>query len=72
MPAGALVDETTSPPGFDWRAMADELASALEETILRNPNLTPRGWERGHGALQRYEHAAGAVRNASAGVPEVS
>jgi hypothetical protein len=66
------VDETASPPGFDWRALADELASALEETMLRNPNLTARGWERGHGALQRYEQASGAMPSGSAGVSEVA
>ncbi|MDQ1517457.1 MAG: hypothetical protein QOE80_3287 [Actinomycetota bacterium] len=72
MSVEAFVDETTNPAGVDWRAMADELASALEETMLRNPNLTPRGWDRGHGALQRYERASGAMRSGSAGVPEVS
>jgi hypothetical protein len=72
MPVEASVDETTSPAGIDWRAMADELASALQETMLRNPNLTPRGWDRGRGALQRYERASGAMRSGSPGVPEVS
>jgi len=72
MSVAPVVDETTSPPGTDWRAMAGELASALEETMLRNPNLTPRGWERAHGALQAYDDASGATRSGSAGVPEVS
>ena len=72
MSVAPLVDETTSPPGGEWRAMADELAIALEETMLRNPNLTPRGWDRAHGALQRYDAASGALRRGSAGVPEVS
>jgi len=72
MPVGVLVDKTTSPPGVDWRALADELASALEETMLRNPNLTPRGWDRGHRALERYDRVSGATRSGSAGVPEVS
>ena len=72
MQVAVLVDKTTSPPEIDWRALADALASALEETMLRNPNLTPRGWDRGHGALQRYDHASGAMGRGSAAVPEVS
>jgi hypothetical protein len=72
MPVALPVDETTKPAEVDWRTLADELASALEETMLRNPNLTPRGWDRGHGALQRYDRASGAMRRASAAVPDVS
>ena len=72
MPVAVLVDETMSPPEVDWRAMADELASALEETMLRNPTLTPRGWERGHAALEHYDRASSAMRSGSADVPEAS
>jgi hypothetical protein len=54
-----MIEETTSPTEVDWRALAEELASALEETMLRNPNLTPRGWDRGHRALRSYATASG-------------
>ena len=72
MPVALSIDEKTSPPEVDWRALADELASALEETMLRNPNLTSRGWDRGHGALQRYDSASGADAQGSAALPGVS
>jgi len=72
MPVALSSDETTRPPDVDWRAVADELASALGETMLRNPNLTSRGWDRGHGALQRYDSAAGADAQGSAARPDVS
>ena len=42
-----------------WRGVADELASALRATILRNPTVTARDWERAQAALARYEGAGG-------------
>jgi len=42
----------------DWRAVADELAVALRATMLRNPNLTARGWDRASAALEQYDVAA--------------
>ena len=72
MPVELRAEETMSPSEADWRAVTDELASALQETMLRNPNLTARGWERAHAALQRYERAAGGMHNGPAAVPQVS
>ena len=70
MPVALSIDETTRSAEVDWRALADELARALEETMLRNPNLTSRGWDRGHGALQRYDSASGADAQRAA-LPDV-
>jgi hypothetical protein len=42
-----------------WRSVADELASALRATILRNPTVTARDWEQASAALGRYEEAGG-------------
>ena len=42
-----------------WRSVADELASALRATILRNPGVTTRDWDQAQAALGRYERAAG-------------
>jgi hypothetical protein len=42
----------------DWQAVADELAGALRTTMLRNPNLTARDWDRASAALERYDGAA--------------
>jgi hypothetical protein len=54
---------STVPTGApDWRSVADQLAGALEEAMLRNPGLTADGWARAHAALGRYEHSAGADR----------
>jgi hypothetical protein len=56
-----------------WRTVADDLALVLRATMLRNPNLTPRDWDRAHAALERYELAGGErplvtdVREASKG-----
>jgi hypothetical protein len=56
-----------------WRTVADDLALVLRATMLRNPNLTPRDWDRAHAALERYESAGGEmplvtdVREASKG-----
>jgi hypothetical protein len=41
----------------DWQAVARELAGALRTTILRNPNLPARDWDRASAALQRYDGA---------------
>ncbi|HKY77441.1 MAG TPA: hypothetical protein VJS45_14935 [Acidimicrobiia bacterium] len=41
----------------DWRAVADELAGALRTTMLRNPTLTARDWDRASAALDRYAGA---------------
>ena len=42
---------------IDWQAVADELAGALRTTMLRNPNLTTRDWDRASAALERYNGA---------------
>jgi len=54
----------------DWRAVANELAGALRTTMLRNPNLTARDWDRASAALEWYDDAArgvGAARKDAAG-----
>jgi hypothetical protein len=43
---------------IDWQAVADELAGALRTTMLRNPTLAPRDWDRASAALERYDGAA--------------
>jgi hypothetical protein len=43
----------------DWQAVADDLAIVLRTTMLRNPNLAARDWDRAQSALQRYEQAGG-------------
>lgn len=45
--------------GTDWRAVADELAGALQQAMLRNPTLTAGAWDRAYAALGRYEAAKG-------------
>jgi hypothetical protein len=42
-----------------WQGVADQLASALRATILRNPTVTARDWEQAQAALGRYERAGG-------------
>ena len=42
---------------IDWQAVADELAGALRTTMLRNPQLSARDWDRGAAALERYDGA---------------
>jgi hypothetical protein len=42
---------------IDWEAVADELAGALRTTMLRNPSLAARDWDRASAALERYEGA---------------
>ena len=41
----------------DWQAVADELAGALRTTMLRNPSLAARDWDRATAALERYDGA---------------
>ena len=45
----------------DWQAVADELASVLRTTMLRNPNLTALDWDRASAALDRYLGATSGV-----------
>jgi hypothetical protein len=54
-PNGAVVSADVA----DWQAVADELATALRTTMLRNPNLTPVDWGRASAALAQYDAAAG-------------
>ena len=42
---------------IDWQAVADELAGALRTTMLRNPSLAARDWDRASAALERYDGA---------------
>ena len=42
---------------IDWQAVADELAGALRTTMLRNPSLAARDWDRASAALARYDGA---------------
>jgi len=42
---------------IDWQAVADELAGALRTTMLRNPTLAARDWDRASAALERYDGA---------------
>jgi hypothetical protein len=42
---------------IDWQAVADELAGALRTTMLRNPSLAARDWDRASAALERYTGA---------------
>ncbi len=56
MPSGpvaiVMADNT-----IDWQAVADELAGALRTTMLRNPSLAARDWDRASAALERYDGA---------------
>jgi hypothetical protein len=45
--------------GTDWRSVADELATALRQALLRNPSLPAWAWEQGQAALGRYDTATG-------------
>jgi hypothetical protein len=42
---------------IDWQAVADELAGVLRTTMLRNPSLAARDWDRASAALERYDGA---------------
>jgi hypothetical protein len=64
--------DSVSQPEGDWRAVADELAGALQQTMLRNPNLTARGWGLAQAALQRYERTAGGLHSVPAEVREAA
>lgn len=58
----------TSPvavTGTDWRAVADELATALREALVRNPSLPDWAWDRGQAALVRYDNASGNLLTSS-------
>ena len=44
-----------------WQGIADELAAALRTTMLRNPGVNARDWDRAEAALGRYERAGGNV-----------
>ena len=41
----------------EWRAIADQLATALQQALLRNPNLPPAAWDQGQAALARHAEA---------------
>jgi hypothetical protein len=71
MPVEIPDGDTMIIPGGSWRAVADELAGALQDTMLRNPKLTALEWGRAHAALQRYERSAGGKDSAPAEVPAV-
>lgn len=47
----------------DWRSVAEELAAALQTTVLRNPRVTSQDWARAQAALERYERAGGRTPN---------
>ena len=53
-PTATVTTDTT----IDWQAVADELAGALRTTMLRNPTLAARDWDRATAALDRYDGAA--------------
>ena len=52
---------TVAVNGTDWRAVADELATALRQALLRNPSLPAWAWAQGQAALERYDTAAGNI-----------
>ncbi len=49
----------TTATDIDWRAVADELAIALRQAILRNPTLPAWAWEQAQKAIGRYDAAGG-------------
>lgn len=53
-----------------WQSVADELASALRATILRNPTVGARDWDQAQAALGRYERAGGERPTDLPGPPE--
>ena len=44
-----------------WQEIADQLATALRATMLRNPTVSAQDWDRAQAALGRYESAGGEV-----------
>jgi hypothetical protein len=54
---GESVATIMSDDKVDWQAVADELAGSLRTTMLRNPRLAARDWDRASAALERYEGA---------------
>ena len=59
--AGESVPVVLTADVSHWQALADELAGSLRTTMLRNPNLTARDWDRASAALARYDDAARGV-----------
>ncbi len=72
MPVELGPEETVRPSVADWRAVSDDLAGVLQETMLRNPGLSAQGLDRAYAALRRYEGAAGRTHSGSAGVHQAS
>ena len=52
-----LMPTVMTDNSIDWQAVADELAGALRTTMLRNPTLAARDWDRASAALERYDGA---------------
>lgn len=52
---------TVAVNGTDWRSVADDLATALRQALLRNPSLPAWAWAQGQAALERYDTAAGNI-----------
>ena len=50
---------TATITGADWKALAERAGPRLRATILRNPTVTSRDWDRARTALERYETAGG-------------
>lgn len=46
---------TVTATGTEWQAVADDLATALRQALLRNPSLPARAWAQGQAALRRYD-----------------
>jgi hypothetical protein len=55
----AVNPSTVAMTGTEWRGLADELATALRQALLRNPSLPAWAWEQGQTALHRYDNASG-------------
>lgn len=54
-------DTSKVATGADWRTVADELATALRQALLRNPSLPAWAWDQGQAALKRYDDATGKI-----------
>ena len=52
---------TVTATETDWHAVADQLATALRQALLRNPSLPAWAWDQGQAALNRYDTASGNV-----------
>ena len=57
---GSMVTNPTAAMAADtdWHSVADELASALRQSLLRNPSLPGWAWTAGQDALKRYDGVA--------------